>query len=152
MYTIGASYFVTVGLELCSTKMWSTKNVVLTLKWSTHKSFCSLSFVCVCMTHPDVCDASSTVQRIVGQKSPEARWTPIQENATGCIRRSWCFWHIAFHILHIGTCYICFWRSKYYGFMGVGAQGWFFFFYICAAGGAVVQIHYSKSLNSTLEQ
>lgn len=26
------------------------------------------------------------------------------------------------------------------------------FFYICAAGGAVVQIHYSKSLNSTLEQ
>ena len=67
------------------------------------------------------------------RKAREARWPPIQENATGCIRRSWCFWHTTFHILHIGTCYICFWHSKYIGFMGAGAQGWWFFFlYLCS--------------------
>ena len=42
------------------------------------------------------CDVSSAAQRIVGQNSQNSMLACILQNATGCSKASWYFWHTAF--------------------------------------------------------
>lgn len=55
------------------------------------------------LRHRDICDLSSTAQRIVSQHGQRNMLARIMQNENRCSRTSWYFWHTAFDIQCIGT-------------------------------------------------
>lgn len=78
---------------------------------SYYFGFCCCADLPHCTVNASICALSAVetlwsifvCQRIVGQNNQKSMLAFILQNATGCSRISWYFWHTAFDILCIGT-------------------------------------------------